>query len=185
MKFSLRLAFAGMAMIAIWLAAMTSGSSVVVEVISALTLLLIPLSLVCAICDSCKERRPFWIGFFIFSASGILGSAYTAGIHYKLALTMCGPSPFSAPGNPGPTAYFPVPSTNLTPPVATATPANMSDVVVGGPVQPFAVPVQSDYVDQLNSVLSGMPICTSLMLGLIGGCAAAWVARERDATIAT
>ena len=178
MTFSLRFAFAGIAIVAIWLAAMTSGSSLAVEIVTALTLCLIPLSLVFAICDARKRQRMFWIGFFIFCVSGMLGRGHLARIHFRLATLACGPSPIRASSVTTPNTFIPIPPTQPMPPTSTTSPAPAANVIVSVP--PGAIPIQSDYVDKLNATLEGIPILTSLLLGILGGCTTMWVADRQE-----
>ena len=76
MRFSIGNILAGIACLAFLLAALLSKSTPLVEIASAAVTLLVPLGLVFAICDSSHRRRPFWIGFFILSASSFAFSVY-------------------------------------------------------------------------------------------------------------
>jgi hypothetical protein len=82
MTFSIRTILIVMALVALWLGALVSKSSLAIELVSNFTALLILLTLPLAIWDPRPGMRPFWTGFFVLAVGNHLLSNYFA--HQRL-----------------------------------------------------------------------------------------------------
>jgi|GEM_PF-6419498 len=79
MTYSLRSALAGIGVIAVWLAALLSGSQLFVAGVSFLATMTILLALPLAIFELRPATRAFWTGFFVTSLGLLLFNSFTVG----------------------------------------------------------------------------------------------------------
>jgi hypothetical protein len=77
--FSLRTALVGVAVVAVWLAALLSGSELFVAAVSSLALVSIFLALALAIWEPRAEALAFWSGYFVVSVGLLLIGSFTVG----------------------------------------------------------------------------------------------------------
>lgn len=72
MTFSLRTTLIGIAYVALWLGAVSTGNTVMIEFMVCVSVWVLFLALPMAIWDSNVERRPFWGGFFAVGIANVL-----------------------------------------------------------------------------------------------------------------
>ena len=72
MNFSIRAIFVGLAYVACWLGAITSGSSSAIDWMVGFSIWILFLTLPMAIWDANVERRPFWGGFFAIGIANLV-----------------------------------------------------------------------------------------------------------------
>jgi hypothetical protein len=187
MKFTIKTAMIGLGLTSVLVAALFSGSSLFLGLLTSVVLMLIPMMLVFAICDGRKSRRPFWIGSFIMSLTCICGSqsfGVFSPIDYEIAHLICTVgSPTVAQvdaSNPSP-AVFGVPAIQ---PIIPAPSGEFQPVVPVYPAfSPTAVPVgfgspvyiSSSYDEHFQAVAAFVPIFFSVLAGVCGGLAALWI----------
>ena len=166
MRFSIKHSLMATTVVALLLTALLSKSPALIEFATVVTLLSVPMGLVFAICDSNRNRRPFWVGFFVVSAFCCLFSSYTDIFHNsssKIAAALCGPPEFvqSSP-------YA----------MASPSPPSFNPGVGPDPDVDVYVRASSDnYNERYNLVFSYVPVMLSPIFGMIGGFLAIWISR--------
>jgi hypothetical protein len=167
MNFSLKTSLGIFTLIGLWLGAILSANTILLEGMIGLSALIVFVALPLSIWDTNQQRRPFWAGFFavgfgnmILIANSVNYSAVSQGV--------------AASVGAGPTVAVGQMWSPVAPPVQTSPSLTLSPQAIPSaqPLAPIYASYATPYVNSssvYDSIQVAVPSAITLMMALVGG----------------